>query len=350
MAISLLTFDTSSTIGVFFLSWGKCQWKCLSCLLWVCKTIIVSVLIQHYCQRSVSVISVIEIIQILVWYAIFFKELLWKQAMPQRVCNPDLAKYGKYVCWQSPLLKQNWILDNLSLSWIWQHLFIKWVQMVSLYERPWFCFVLKRGKCISLTPYVGGHSQPFQGTDGIFRLHKISLAPRVPLRFYPVKPCTISCTPGRMWCTFWFLKIYPPRFYSPHVWADLRDIGSSQTRSRHTTMITISLIPNIWISRLNKLLEFRCLSSHFWTENRKSNIWRLLCWGQWETAVHMMDDMQDVLWHSGASWLRPKNNRDMKRDSRCRALHFDKRETFDFLHTVVGKRSRSVSKERRQCK
>ena len=129
--------------------------------------------------------------------------------MPQTVCNPDLAKYGKYVCWQSPLLKQNWILDNLSLSWIWQHFFIKWVQMVKWYKRPWFCFVLKRGKCISLTPYVGGHSQPFQGTDGIFRLHKISLAPRVPLRFYPVKPCTISCTPFRMWCTFWFSKFIP---------------------------------------------------------------------------------------------------------------------------------------------
>ena len=124
------------------------------------------------------------------------------QSWPCQIC--------KYVCWQSQLLKQNWILDNLSLSWSCQHFFIKWVHMVKWYKRPWFCFVLKRGKCISLTPYVGGHSQPFQGTDGIFRLHKISLAPRVPLRFYPVKPCTISCTPFRMWCTFWFFKIYPP--------------------------------------------------------------------------------------------------------------------------------------------
>ena len=129
--------------------------------------------------------------------------------MPQTVCNPDLAKYGKYVCWQSPLLKQNWILDNLSLSWSCQHFFIKWVHMVKWYKRPWFWFVSKRGKCISLTPYVGGHFQPFQGTNGIFRLHKISLAPRVPLRFYPVKPCTISCTPFRMWCTFWFSKFIP---------------------------------------------------------------------------------------------------------------------------------------------
>ena len=114
---------------------------------------------------------------------------------------------------------------------------------------------------------------------------------------------------------FGFQNLSPRRFYPPHVWADLRVIGSSQTRSWHTTMITISLIPNIWISCLNTLLEFRYLSSHFWTENRKSNIWRLLCWGQRETAVHMMDDTQDVLWHSGAFWLRPKNNRDMKRDS-----------------------------------
>ena len=134
--------------------------------------------------------------------------------MPKRVCNPDLAKYGKYVLtnatveteldsWQ-PIIE----LDH------WQHLFIKWVQMVSWYEGHWFCFVLKRGKCISLTPYVGGHSQPFQGTDGIFRLHKISLAPRVPLRFYPVKPCTISCTLFKMWCTFWFSKFIPQKILS----------------------------------------------------------------------------------------------------------------------------------------
>ena len=224
--------------------------------------------------------------------------------------------------------------------------------MVKWYKRPWFCFVLKRGKCISLTPYVGGHSQPFQGTDGIFRLHKISLAPRVPLRFYPVKPCTISCTLFKMWCTFWFSKFIPQKILSTACvgWLERYRILPNKILAHNNdndiadpeylnflfeqTFGILLLV----ITFLKQKIGSQTFDGFFvGGRGRQQFIWWMTRKTSCDTVEHL-DCGQKIAetWSVTAA---------------CRALHFDKRKTFDFLHTVVGKRSRSVSKVRGwQCK